>query len=412
MKRAQVDSWTASAAVAGIAERYRNGQLTRREVLRLLGGTGLAASGAVMLGGRAFAQGAGTPIPAVTPVIGKQANGATIWRVKVADMRMEQMPIVELHTFFPKEITVAEGDGIWFDFGTGGFHTASFLSGGETPPFFITDPELGTPVAYVSGTPEPGEMSKLIINPDVVFPQGGETYDGTGYVSSGIDVFRDPTQPYVLTFTKAGSYDYQCDVHHAVMKGKVIVQAPGSALPHTQAEYDTMTQDDIAKLHAQADAEIATYKDSKQTKNSDGTTTWEAKVGGGGDSTVRIQGFFPAGLTVKVGDTVKWTHRAPHEPHTVSFIGAGEAPPEDPVGQFADGRPKFGQSPMTLLPQGGHVWSGKGWVNSGFMGGFVPGEPMEYSLTFDAPGDFMYYCLIHGDSKGNGMAAKLTVSPT
>lgn len=403
--------WTAPADVAEIAEHVRTGVLTRREALRLLGGAGLAASGAFMLSKHAFAQDAGTPMPAVTPVIGRQTDGSTLWRVKVADMRMDQTPIVELHAFFPKEITIAEGDAVWFDFGTGGFHTASFLSGGDVPPVFVPDPEPGTPVASSGGTPEPGQMSELILNPDVVFPQGGETYDGTGYVSSGIDIFRDPARPYTLTFTTAGSYDYQCAVHGAVMKAKVVVQASGSAAAHTQAEYDAMTQDEMAKLYAQGDAEIATYKEAKQTRNADGTTAWEATVGGGGTTSVRIQGFFPPEMEVKVGDTVKWVHRAPHEPHTVSFIGAGEIPPEDPVGQFADGRPKFGQSPLTLLPQGGNVWRGTGWVSSGFMGEAAAGQAMDYSLTFDTPGDYGYYCFLHGDAKGKGMAAKLKVSP-
>lgn len=411
MSRTISSHWTPIPTVHEIARRVHDGRLTRREALRLLGGAGLATAGFATLSHRAFAQDA-TPMPAVTPVIGKQANGKTIWRVQVADVRMAQAPMVELHAFFPEEITIAEGDGIWFDFGPGGFHTVSFLSGGKTPGLFIPDPEPGTPEAQTGGgTPAAGGTPPLILNPDVVFPQGGDQYDGTGYVSSGIDVFRDPTQPYVLTFTKAGAYDYRCDVHGAVMKAKVTVQPAGGAAPKTQAEYDAASHDAMAKLYAQADAEIAEYKETKKTRNADGTTAWEATVGGGGDTPVRIQAFFPPELEVKVGDTVRWTHRAGHEPHTVSFIGVGEAPPEDPVGQFADGRPKFGQSPLTLLPQGGNVWHGTGWVNSGFLGSFVPGGATQYALTFDTPGDYGYYCLIHGDAKGKGMAAKLKVSP-
>ena len=74
-----------------------------------------------------------------------QADGSTLWHVKVGDMKMEEL--IELHTFFPNEITISAGDSIWFDFGMGGFHTVSFLSGGDLPPIFIPDPEEGTPTA-------------------------------------------------------------------------------------------------------------------------------------------------------------------------------------------------------------------------------------------------------------------------
>jgi plastocyanin len=339
-----------------------------------------------------------------TPQIGEQADGSTLWRVKVADMRMDQTPIVELHAFFPGEITVAEGDAIWFDFGMGAFHTVSFVSGGEVPGVVVPDPEAATPAADAP--------PKLILNPAVVFPVGTDAYDGTGYVNSGIDVFRDPTQPYVVTFTAAGTYDYVCIVHANVMKGKVIVQPASTVAPKTQAEYDETSADEMAALYAQAEAEIATYQTAVSTPNADGTTTWEATVGAGGETQARVQAFLPLELEVKVGDTVRWVHRVPGEPHTVSFIGAGEVPPEDPVEQFADGSPKFVQSNEVLFPSGGNVWSDTGWVNSGFLGNPAIGQPNEYELTFDTPGDYTYFCFLHGDAEGNGMAAKLTVTPS
>jgi plastocyanin len=36
---------------------------------------------------------------------------------------------------------------------------------------------------------------------------------------------------------------------------------------------------------------------------------------------------------------------------------------------------------------------------------------VEWEATFDTPGDFIYFCALHGDATGEGMAAKLTVSP-
>jgi plastocyanin len=45
------------------------------------------------------------------------------------------------------------------------------------------------------------------------------------------------------------------------------------------------------------------------------------------------------------------------------------------------------------------------------MGLEALGLPMEWECTFDTPGDYIYYCVLHGDAVGNGMAAKLTVTP-
>jgi plastocyanin len=372
--------------------------LSRREVLRLLGGAALASAGIVALGHRALAQDGGTP--AAGPQVGPREDGSTLWRVKVAEMDMSEK--LDFHAFFPEELTIAAGDAVWFDFGMGGFHTVSFMAGGEVPMLQIPDPEAGTPAA--------GDTPKMILNPLVAF-QGGDSYDGSAYVNSGIDVFRDPTQPYILTFPTPGTYDYLCIVHASVMKARVVVQEAGAALPATQADYDQMTADKIAAFHEQAQAEKDQYAQATSTQNADGTTTWEVTAGAGGATQVRVQAFLPAELEIKVGDTVRWVHRAPGEPHTISFIGAGEATPEDViVEQFADGSPKFVQSPLTFFPQGGDVWHGTGWVNSGFLG-YIPGQPAEYSLSFDTPGDYTYFCVLHGDSEGNNMAAKLTVSP-
>jgi plastocyanin len=126
---------------------------------------------------------------------------------------------------------------------------------------------------------------------------------------------------------------------------------------------------------------------------------------------VRVQSFLPKEFAITVGDTVTWVHRAPGEPHTVAFVGAGETPPEDTiVEQFADGSPKFVQSNQTFLAQGGDVWHGTGWLNSGFLN-YLPGQPAEFSVTFDTPGDYPYFCALHGNAQGEGMAAKLTVAP-
>jgi plastocyanin len=378
--------------------------VTRRHALALLGGAAMASAGMLSLNQtRARAQEGGTPVPMVTPEFGPQADGSTMWRVQVGEMNMEEQ--YEFHAFFPGEITINEGDSIWFDFGMGGFHTVTFLSGAEPPMLWITDPG--------GATPEAGTEPTLFLNPDLVFETGGTAYDGTSYVSSGIDVFRDPTIPYVVTFSKAGTYDYECVIHRHVMFAKVIVQAAGSELASTQEDYDAVSADEKAALEAMVEPELEKYREATSTANADGTTAWTATVGAGGETQLRVQQILPKELEIKVGDSVTWINQAYGEPHTVSFLGAGEAPPEDvTVEMGADGMPRFVQSPLTLRPQGGDVWSGTGWVNSGFLGYPASGSDVrEYTLTFDTPGDYIYFCALHGDSEGNGMAAMLHVLP-
>jgi len=74
-----------------------------------------------------------------------------------------------------------------------------------------------------------------------------------------------------------------------------------------------------------------------------------------------------------------------------------------------DGPPKFIQNNLTLLPQGGEVFSGTGYHNSGFMGPEFVGIE-DYELTFDTPGEFDYLCILHGRPDGTGMAAKVIVT--
>src|SRR3954447_17085922 len=114
----------AAAAAAPLA-------VNRRDIVRLMGGAGLAAASLMAFGRRAGAQDA-SPVPAATPVIGPQADGSTLWKVGVGGMDMANG--IEYHTFFPNDITINEGDSIWFgeDMPMPGFHTVTFPpTGGE-----------------------------------------------------------------------------------------------------------------------------------------------------------------------------------------------------------------------------------------------------------------------------------------
>lgn len=387
----------------GIAVRRQPAEMNRREVMRLMGGLSLATAGLLAFGRRAGARQDGAT-PAAAPQVGPQADGTTLWKVVVGGMDMENM--IEYHGFFPGEITINAGDSIWFAEEMPMFHTVTFAGPEEFPAIFIPDPEAPAPA-----TPDPAALPKLIFNPLLLTGAGGTTVDGSQLVSTAADVMSPPGTQWVFTFPTPGTYDYACIPHASVMQGRVIVQEAGSALPKDQAAYDAEAAEAIAALHEQGLAEIEKYGTAKATTRDDGTTLYEVALGAGGASQVRVQRILPGEIEVKVGDTIKYVIQSEGEPHTASFIGAGEAAPEDLIVEsFADGSPKFVQNMETFLPQGGNVWSGKGWVNSGYMGIPQLGLPMEWEVTFDTPGEYVVFCRLHGDGDGSGMAGKVTVT--
>ena len=344
-----------------------------------------------------------------TPPLGEQPDGTHLWRVRVAGMDEENL--IDTQAIFPKELTINAGDAVLFEFPTPpGFHTVTFLSGQDVPALTIPDKAAGTPAAS-----PPAGPPTLIINPMAAFPSGATTYDGTGFVNSGLDVIRLPGDPpFMLTFTTPGTYEYQCIPHGVVMKATVVVQEAGSALPEDQAAADARGEQERAALIAEGEAEIAEYAEAIATARDDGSTLWEVAAGAG-EGQARVMQFIPNSLEIKAGDTVRWVNYSKTEPHTVTFLGAGVEQPEDiAVEPQPSGPPKIIQNPLTLFPQGGEVYDGEGYFNSGFLGELngqpLPGGPA-YELTFDTPGDHPYYCILHASGpEGPGMAGRITVT--
>lgn len=407
-------------AIRAATRRYGSGKINRRRFAGLLGALGISAASLPLLrGGETVAKtgpagGHGGPAaqegntPA-TPALGPRDDGSNVWKVTVGGMDMEYG--IDLHAFFPGEITINAGDAIFFEFtpmGVPGFHTVTFTSGGEMPPLFVPDIVDGTPVASPEGPP------RLLINPEVALPVGGDAYDGTGLINSGIDVFRSELGPYTLTFTTPGTYEYACAIHGIVMKGTVTVQEAGAALPNDLAAYEAMAADQRAALIGEGKAAIAQASQATATPGAGGGTTWEVSAGVGGLSQARVMRFLPGEVTIKVGDTVRWVDRTIGEPHTVTFLGGEEAPEDVLVEPQADGPPKFVQNYQTFLPAGDPTYDGTGYRNSGFLG--LPPEVVSmfglhgdaYELTFTAPGEYQYYCILHAPGPEASPAEAMT----
>lgn len=383
---------------------------TRRKLMGIMGAAGIAAGISPLLVNRVFAQ-SGTP--AAEPVPGPRDDGTNLWKVIVGGMDMEHG--IDLQAFFPGEITVNAGDSIYFVFaamGMPGFHTVTFTSGEPVPALFGPDIVEGTPVASPEGPP------RLIVNPEIVWPDGRDSYDGTGMLNSGIDVFRGDAGPYVVTFTTPGTYDYQCVPHAPVMKAKIIVQEAGAELPKDQAAYDAQAVEEMAAIVELGMAAITEYGDGMSTPSADGATTWDVAAGLGGMSQARGMFFAPKDLTIKVGDTVRWTNLTIGEPHTITFLGGDEQPTDSILEPQPAGPPKLVQNFQTFLPTGDTEFDGNGYRNSGFMG--LPPEINEmfglvgdtWELTFTAAGEYPYYCVLHasGPEATSGMVGKVIVT--
>ena len=304
--------------------------------------------------------------------------------------------------FYPAAITIDVGDTIHWTLATTELHTVSFLAPGQALPAFEV--------------PEGGGGQRMLINPQVAFPAGGPRYDGTAYANSGqLDKGGQAPTDYSLTFTEAGTYPYLCIVHtHPGADGKpegmlgvVTVQPAGAPYPQTQAQIDAAAAAQLA-----TDTRMATQAEPAATQvttapGPNGTTMYNVNVGYG-DMMMDYMRFAPSELTIAQGDTVVFTQRAPGAPHTVTFASGGAEPdlvlPEPQPG----GPPKLVLNPAVLNPAGGRVYSGTGYFNSGWLNGATtpaPG-PRSYALTFDTPGRFAYYCVLHDDQ---GMVAHITV---
>src|SRR5712691_4668679 len=120
---------------------------------------------------------------------------------------------LDFNGFFPSATEIHVGDSV--SWAINGFHTVTFLAQGQAaPPLIITSSAIplsgkldaaGAPL-WFNGQPT------QIINPQVGAPAGGKTYNGSGYLNSSVPG-EGPPKPFVVKFTKAGTFTFNCLVH-------------------------------------------------------------------------------------------------------------------------------------------------------------------------------------------------------
>lgn len=307
------------------------------------------------------------------------------------------------YRFYPNILTVNVGDTITFKQNSGiDPHTATFMGPVKEIPGLFAAPD---------GPQQGPPPSKLEVNPMVLFPVGGQTYDGSAFTSSGAMAADIPgPKEYSLQFTKAGTYDFLCLVHteqfpdgsRKPMTGRLTVQEAGNAYPMTPAQVEAQAKADI-----EADREIVTREEPKAMtpavtprQAEGGTMIYRVNAGYTGETssqgdTLDNMRFAPKILTINQGDTVEWAVPTESGFHNVLF---GEEPSLFNFEPQPAGPPKVFTPAEIFFPVGRSDHDGTGVYSAGVIRG--AGDPpgpfgKSYSLTFNTPGRYEYICALH-----------------
>ncbi len=301
---------------------------------------------------------------------------------------------VDVNDFFPHAVTIHAGDAVKFV--PTAFHNVDLPAHGKQPtPFLVQDgPVTGVNDAAGAAFWFNGQ-STVQFNPVALVSAFGKrlTYTGAKSIQSGAPLENKP-KPMTVTFTKAGTYTYYCDIH-AGMKGTVRVLAKGKRIP--------TAKQDAAALKKQVSRDLGVARTLQNT-------TQEANsvfVGVAGPFGVEFFGFLPDTLNVKAGTTVKFQMSARSlEDHTAT-TGPGD-PDKEPTSYLGgiaaafaspapvDGRAVFPSDPPGTSASLSPTLHGNGFWNSGVLDTLKASPlPESASVTFAAAGTYQFYCLIH-----------------
>ncbi|MBI1741554.1 DUF1264 domain-containing protein [Candidatus Acetothermia bacterium] len=296
------------------------------------------------------------------PMMASRPDGSTEYTLDLmGDMQAEATAL----SFGPSSLHIKAGDTLtWKMSDFTELHTVTFPENPEELPEFVM-PE-----------PQDNGPPKLVVNPQVEKPAGGDTYDGSGYFNSGYLLRPEgkPAPTYSLTFTKPGTYQYVCLVHSTAgtqgikgMKGTIVVE-PSQSVESQKAQSWT----------------VLTGTDEE-------------------DGALQALRFLPEKTAIHVGDSVTWKPdtKSTNE-HTIYFTAGGPLPMLEIVGP--DGRDYF--NPAVFFASEGKAYDGSGPFSGGVLSS-EEGQQSTFTLTFTKPGVYEYICAFHPGMKGT-----ITVLPT
>ena len=290
-----------------------------------------------------------------------------------------------VNAFFLNRVTIHQGDSVKFL--NEGFHDIDLPgSKGKALPLILPGPtESG--VNDAAGQPFwfNGKLPSLSLNPAVVIPKLASTYDGTTQIVDPAPALG-PSKPVTVSFTKAGTYKYFCDIH-AGMVGVVVVKAPGKPIPSAKQDRKSLT--------AQVKAAVTTAKRVFKHKVPKNTVD----LGQAGPGGVEDFAMFPRRLVVPVGSVVKFSMTSnSREPHTATFgpkkyIEAIAQSIASPAPDQRAWYPSDNPGPPVVSP----TIHGNGFASTGVLDATAATKtiPSSGKLKFTKPGVYNYICLIH-----------------
>ncbi len=265
---------------------------------------------------------------------------------------------------FPGTIYVNEGETVTFVNESMAPHTVTFL--GDRDPKTLTEPELVAPTR-----------------------PSGAAYTG-GFFSSGILEF---TQPFALSFSKVGIYNFICALHPG-MGGTVVVLPKGTPVPSAEQQAAADQAAFAHNAHVGHVLDTAAKQAPARVHNADGTTTWTVNMGASGNM-AETMAFYPSTLRIRVGDTVQFHLDTQMEAHSASVNR-----PEN-VYLFGDG--PLGLNPVLFAPAGDGTVDGNAEFDG--TGLVLPGMP-DAKLVFTKAGVYHIHCDLHD---ALGMTMTITV---
>jgi plastocyanin len=199
---------------------------------------------------------------------------------------------------------------------------------------------------------------------------------------------------------------------------------------------DSYLAGQAALFERQLEEILSTRSQPGRVENRDGSTTWFVRNGTEqrfeedfqrGRMTVRQ--YLPNSLAIRAGDTVVWYTDTRVTVHTVTFPVQNEPPPANRAPRNADGSlvdidlltpsgayrgnpdsldwPRIVENPEASRPsRPSPIYDPTQFFNSGQMGDNPSGRA--WSLSFDTPGTFSYFCIPHVDL---GQIGQITVLP-
>jgi len=306
-----------------------------------------------------------------------------------------QPTLSDVNDFFPHEVRIHVGDKVRFV--PSGFHTVD-LPGRRTRKLPVITPAAQTITGVVDAAGAPfwfNGQTQVGFNRQLLTSAFGKSrsYDGSKGVLSGLPLAQRPKR-MTVTFKKAGTFRYFCDVHPG-MTGTVRVVSSKATVPTAAQDRRTVSR--------QVATTLATAKALAKTPAPGNNTV---DIGAQGKGKVTFFGFIPSTLTVPHGTTVTFRMNASTEIHTAT-IGPGnpENEPQSYLGQIEAGfqgplldpRGAFPSDPPGALAALTPVFHGNGFWGSGALDedSTTRTVPPSSAVNFAAAGTYQVFCLIH-----------------